>query len=162
MEDQDAAVFANPRPIITTFLAKTNPAHEEEHHPDSASPVLEENATFSSDVAPQLQPQDLETPVEHVISLISSTTTQTECSACENTFPESLWFCGVCKLAYCDSCWEMQATHKVKSKALVPTPHEKTPLDIAEKVGKVLAPAEDVQKREELHREDENTAWFGT
>ncbi|KAK1756460.1 acyl transferase/acyl hydrolase/lysophospholipase [Echria macrotheca] len=91
----------------------------------------------------------------------ASITNQAECSCCENTSQTGLWFCGVCKLAFCDDCWDVQATHKAKSKALVPTPHEKTPLDIAEKVGKVLAPTEDVQQREELHRKDEDTAWFG-
>ncbi|KAK1832963.1 acyl transferase/acyl hydrolase/lysophospholipase [Podospora conica] len=83
----------------------------------------------------------------------------TECPICENTSPGVLWFCGVCKLAFCDGCWDTQATHRIKPRAS--TPHEKTPLDIAEKVGKVLKPTEDVGRREELHREDENTAWFG-
>jgi hypothetical protein len=85
----------------------------------------------------------------------------TKCPLCENTSPQVFWFCGVCKLAYCDGCWDTQAPHRMKSRALASTPHEKTPLDIAEMVGKVLGPTEDVEKREELHREDENTAWFG-
>jgi len=169
LEDQGAAASMNPYPAQTSMSAKPEPAHEEERKPDVANPGSDESSTFSRHAVPQLQCQELEMP-ESLISPISSTTTQAEypftateaeCSVCEATFPNSLWFCGVCKLAYCDTCWDMQATHRSKSKALVPTPHEKTPLDIAEKVGKVLVPIEDVKKREELHREDENTAWFG-
>ena len=159
----------NPCPTQTSVSAKPEPAHEEEHKLDIAAPRSDETSAFTLHAALQPQPEGFETP-EPLISPISSTTTQAEypftatqaeCSVCEAAFPKSLWFCGVCKLAYCDTCWEMQATHRVKSKALVPTPHVKTPLDIAEKVGKVLAPTEDVKKREELHRQDENTAWFG-
>lgn len=153
-------MFANSRPVITPVLAKPGLEHKEGHRAGSADPGVDDTS-ISAHVTPQSQPQELQTPLEPLISPVSSEKTRSECSVCEDTLPKSLWFCGVCKLAYCDSCWEMQATHRVKLKALVPTPHEKTPLDIAEKVGKVLAPTEDVQRREALHREDENTAWFG-
>jgi len=93
---------------------------------------------------------------------VSPPTSEGECPVCENTSPKNFWFCGVCKLVYCDGCWEMQSNHKMKSKHFASTPHEKTPLDIAEKVGKVLEPTENILQRERLHREDENTAWLGT
>jgi hypothetical protein len=169
MGDQDDAVSTNPCPTQASVLAKPEPAHEEERKTGITDSGSDESSAFSLYTALQPQTEGFETP-EPLISPISSTTTQAEypftatqaeCSVCEAASPKSLRFCGVCKLAYCDTCWEMQATHRLKSKALVPTPHVKTPLDIAEKVGKVLAPTEDVKKREELHRQDENTAWFG-
>lgn len=129
----------------------------EESHPESAYSDSDKYSTSSSPKTVQ-QPQEPKVSVEPPVS---PTTSQGECPICENTSPKNFWFCGVCKLEYCDGCWAIQAPHRVKSKALASTPHEKTPLDIADKVGKVLAPTEDVQQRVELHREDENTAWFG-
>jgi hypothetical protein len=152
MEGQD------PRQIIAPALAKPDLVPGGEHHPDNAGPDVHENPALSPDVAPQARPEEPKMPAEPPIP---STIAQVECSMCEGTFPKDLWFCGVCKVAYCDRCWEMQGPHRVKSKALLVTPHVKTPLDIAEKVGKVLTPTDDAQQQEALHREDENTAWFG-
>ncbi|KAK0631476.1 hypothetical protein B0T14DRAFT_3900 [Immersiella caudata] len=169
LRDKDTSMSTNPCLAQTPVLAKPEPAHEEERKLDITDPGLDESSASSRHAIPQLYAQELETP-EYLNSPISSTKTQTECpftaaeaecSVCEAKFPKSLWFCGVCKLAYCDTCWDMQATHRSKLKALVPTPHLKTPLDVAQKVVKVLAPTEDAKKREDLHREDENTAWFG-
>ncbi|KAK4446666.1 acyl transferase/acyl hydrolase/lysophospholipase [Podospora aff. communis PSN243] len=120
---------------------------------DISRPPSNDNSTssFRNHVAEQSQSSVVE----------PSVTAQAECSVCDDTLPEKLSFCGVCELAFCDKCWDTQATHGEKSKARVSTPHVKTPPDTAKKVGSVLNPTEDRKKREMLHREDENTAWFG-
>ncbi len=162
-EDQNPAVSANSHPIIKPEPATPDPMHKEEPHPESTHPNSDENSTSSSPTRSQqppvpAQPQEFKTSAEPPLS---PTTTKEECPICENRFPKNFWFCGVCKLVYCEGCWEMQAPHRMKSKHPASTPHEQTPLDIADKVGNVLAPTEDVRQREELHREDEDTAWFG-
>ena len=157
-ENQSPAVSGDPPSVLKPEPATPGPMHEGESHPESPYSDHDDDSKSSSPTTSQqppapAQPEELKTS--------SATTAKGECLICENTSPQSFWFCGVCKLAYCDVCWKVQAPHRVKSKALVSTPHGKTPLDIADKVGKVLAPTEDVRQRVELHREDENTAWFG-
>jgi hypothetical protein len=118
--------------------------HEGESHPESPYPDHDDNSKSSSPATLQQTPVPAQ-PEE--LKSFSTTTANGECLICENTSPQSFWFCGVCKLAYCDVCWNMQVLHRVESKARVSTPHEKTPLDIADKVGKVLTPTEDLRQR---------------
>jgi len=82
------------------------------------------------------------------------------CEACDLDHP-MVWFCGVCNFTYCDQCWNGQPVHRKNRGRPGATPHEKTGLEVAEKVGKVLTPLADDGQREELHRRDELTAWFG-
>jgi len=164
MEDQNPAVSANPHPIMTPEPATLDPTHKEEPKAEDTHPNTDENSTSSSPTTSQQppvpeQPQEVKTSAVPPVS--PTTTTKGECPVCQNTSSNSLSFCGECKLAYCDACWDLQAIHRMKPKTPASTPHEKTPLDIADKVGKVLVPTENAQQREKLHREDENTAWFG-
>jgi len=145
---------ANPYPIFKLELATP---HKEEFQSEIVYPSSDK-CPMSSSLELVQQSPELKASAE---PYVSSTSSREECSVCENKCPKNFWFCGVCKLAYCNSCWAMQAPHRMKSKALASTPHEKTSLEIAYKVGKVLAPTDDVQRRVELHRKDEDTAWFG-
>ena len=158
-DSQNSVFFSNPRQIISPESATPSLAHMEEPHSKCLHSDSEENSTSQQTPVPVFaQPQELESSAESPHFL---TTTKAKCLECGNKSPENWWFCGVCELKFCDSCWGEQAAHKMRSRPLTSTPHEKTPLDIAYKIGKVLSPTEDDRQREKLHRKDENTAWFG-
>jgi hypothetical protein len=55
----------------------------------------------------------------------------------------------------------MQLPHKMNRLAAGNVPHEKTNVLVAKKVQRVLVPSSDQRQREQLHEEDEETAWFG-
>ena len=81
------------------------------------------------------------------------------CAACKlgHLIP---WFCRACNLPFCDECWSQQLQHKILNKP-GNIAHEKTNLEIAEKVNNVLTPPANQMVREKLHHDDELTAWFG-
>ncbi|KAK4198920.1 putative lysophospholipase-like protein [Triangularia verruculosa] len=72
----------------------------------------------------------------------------------------SLWYCGVCKSTYCDGCWDFQSVHDRIPQAY-DIPHERTSLDIAEMLYDAFEPPVEKDEREAVHRDDQNTAWFG-
>ncbi|KAK0714766.1 hypothetical protein B0H67DRAFT_221784 [Lasiosphaeris hirsuta] len=79
--------------------------------------------------------------------------------ACESDCP-MVWFCRACNVTYCDQCWSGQLVHRKKLNKPGAVVH-KINLEVAGKVGNVLTPPTDERMREELHRGDESTAWFG-
>lgn len=100
-------------------------------------------------IEPQSRPMSPGTPVQCIKM----------CEQCD-TGGIPLWYCGICTIILCDDCWDGQLVHR-KARGRPGAPHEKTPLDVAEKVGKVLTPPDDESGREQRHRADELTAWFG-
>jgi len=160
--------LGGPYPIIKPEPAITESLHSGESYFESTFPCSDQCSTSSSSTMFQ-QPQEPKDSAEPdpqegkacAEPQTPTTAIQAECSMCEKVCPNDCWYCGVCKLVYCDACWGTQAPHKLKFKALASTPHEKTPLDIATKVNTVLESTEDDQQRVKLHREDQNTAWFG-
>ena len=110
-ENQSPAVSGDPPSVLKPEPATPGPMHEGESHPESPYSDHDDDSKSSSPTTSQqppapAQPEELKTS--------SATTAKGECLICENTSPQSFWFCGVCKLAYCDICWKMQAPHRVK------------------------------------------------
>lgn len=85
---------------------------------------------------------------------------QQQCDACEHYHAE-VWFCRACDLTYCNRCWDEQLAHKKRTNKPGVVAHEKTNSEVAEKISNVLSPSIEVGAREELHRGDDLTAWFG-
>ncbi|KAH6848113.1 hypothetical protein B0I37DRAFT_376721 [Chaetomium sp. MPI-CAGE-AT-0009] len=81
-----------------------------------------------------------------------------KCEACDLEHP-IVWFCRACNIAFCDECWSKQLPHKKNKPGDVA--HEKTNMEIAEKVKNVLTPPTNELMCEKLHDDDELTAWFG-
>jgi hypothetical protein len=82
------------------------------------------------------------------------------CEQCENQGPD-VFTCNVCNFYFCGKCWDMQMPHRKKRLGPGGIPHEKTPPDVAKKVGRALDPPTDQKVREGLYEADELTAWFG-
>lgn len=70
-------------------------------------------------------------------------------------------FCNVCKMSFCDRCWNRQAPHRRNRAGPGNIPHEKTSHSVAEKVNRAFEPPTDDPTREQLYRDDEVTAWMG-
>lgn len=70
-------------------------------------------------------------------------------------------FCNVCAVLLCKECWDLQIAHSEDRRAADNVLHEKTDLDIAEKVKACLEPLMTDEQQMSLHRSDENTTWFG-
>ena len=83
-----------------------------------------------------------------------------ECGVLEGV-PYGLWYCNVCRFIFCNICWDDQLPHRRDQLGPGGIPHEKTELDVAEKVSNVLSPLVPDLEREKLCYNDEATAWFG-
>lgn len=121
--------------------------------PPASSAFLEEErytpAQPRSDPSEPTEPPKSETA--------GQTCYQNMCEVCDE-HKRDIWYCSACVLSYCDECWASQAPHR---KPRGGVPHEKTDLEIAQKVQKVLSPPTDNWAREQLYKADEVTSWFG-
>ncbi|KAK9417273.1 putative PNPLA domain-containing protein [Seiridium unicorne] len=92
-----------------------------------------------------------------IMTTATETRYQKRCEVC-NEFKKEIWYCNVCETSYCDNCWGSQFIHNKPRGGIR---HEKTNVEIAEKVHGVLSPPTDNWVREQLYRADEVTSWFG-
>ncbi|KAK8121780.1 hypothetical protein PG984_010450 [Apiospora sp. TS-2023a] len=83
---------------------------------------------------------------------------QKKCEQCEE-HGKDVWYCNICDTSFCDPCWNGQFVHRKPPRGGLP--HEKTDVNIAEKVQNVLSPPTDNWAREQLYKADEITSWFG-
>ncbi|KAK6860680.1 hypothetical protein PG995_004316 [Apiospora arundinis] len=99
------------------------------------------------------------TPVAPPIpATIAKTAYQKKCEQCEQ-HGKDVWYCNICETSFCDQCWNGQFVHRKPPRGGLP--HEKTDINIAEKVHNVLSPPTDNWVREQLYKDDEVTSWFG-
>lgn len=80
------------------------------------------------------------------------------CPGCQR---EGRFFCNVCNITLCDDCWNSQIPHRLGTRGPDNVPHEKTDREVAQKIQAVLDPNISHEQRKDLHKEDENTTWFG-
>ncbi|KAK8072958.1 FabD/lysophospholipase-like protein [Apiospora saccharicola] len=83
---------------------------------------------------------------------------QKKCEQCEE-HGKDVWYCNICDTSFCDPCWNGQFVHRKPPRGGLP--HEKTDVNVAEKVQNVLSPPTDNWVREQLYKADEITSWFG-
>ncbi|KAF1847324.1 uncharacterized protein K460DRAFT_278260 [Cucurbitaria berberidis CBS 394.84] len=82
------------------------------------------------------------------------------CESCEeHTSP--IWNCSYCGMNFCDPCWGKQGPHKRGRTAPDGLPHEKANPSIVRRFRDILTPPKEHLTQEALHREDEDTTWFG-
>ncbi|KAF2122021.1 hypothetical protein BDV96DRAFT_640090 [Lophiotrema nucula] len=81
------------------------------------------------------------------------------CEDCEEVLSD--YFCNVCQCSLCAECWDRQPAHRRKRLAPGQVPHEKTELQLANRLHTVFSYAGDERALERLHKEDEVSAWFG-
>lgn len=74
---------------------------------------------------------------------------------------EKISYCNVCNLQFCDDCWNLQPTHKLRTLGITGVPHEKTDPDVAAIVRATLEVNISDDQQQELHADDEDTTWFG-
>src|ERR1700753_2401481 len=82
------------------------------------------------------------------------------CDSCDKNHTD-LYFCNVCKCAFCAKCWDLETPHRKKRLAPGAIPHQKTELELARRVHVVFSNSVDDAAFEQLHAEDQNTTWFG-
>jgi hypothetical protein len=80
------------------------------------------------------------------------------CEDCEE-LGDQLFYCSLCKILLCEDCWNAWVKHKKKRKDAAL--HEKTDPKLAQKIQAVFANDVELELFEQLHEEDQNTAWFG-
>ena len=80
--------------------------------------------------------------------------------SCQRTDPIT-FFCVHCDSHYCETCWPLQNPHKPEKRGPDGLQHEKMNLLIVERYRSILEPSSTPQEQNDLHREDEDTTWFG-
>ncbi|MCJ1354083.1 MAG: hypothetical protein MMC33_004070 [Icmadophila ericetorum] len=81
------------------------------------------------------------------------------CEVCCEEFKPS-FYCVHCDSSFCDTCWEKQIPHK-PDKRPPDGPHEKVDRLVVERYRSILEPSFNIQELDDLHKEDEDTEWFG-
>ncbi|KAI4241802.1 MAG: hypothetical protein L6R40_004348 [Gallowayella cf. fulva] len=64
-------------------------------------------------------------------------------------------------IAFCDTCWDKQPAHKPRKRGADGYGHEKIDKLVVERYRSILEPSSNVEEQEALHRDDEDTTWFG-
>lgn len=84
---------------------------------------------------------------------------------CEGDFCDGngqpTYFCVHCDSNFCDGCWGAIMQHRPGKRGPDGLPHEKTDLRVVSRLRDILEPSSDPQAQRALHRDDEDTTWFG-
>lgn len=83
-----------------------------------------------------------------------------ECQGCSHSSP-SVSYCSICGLSLCDGCWDGQLVHKPGFIRPGSKAHEKIDPLVAQQINNVFSGAQDVSTSQQLHSDDEKSAWFG-
>jgi hypothetical protein len=95
--------------------------------------------------------EDLETEKEQL---------ESRCDNCDSEI--DLSWCQLCELTFCDRCWSLQAAHGAKkTKSPSTRVHEKTDIKLRNILGQLMRRQSDTM-RNQKHRLDGKTLWFGT
>lgn len=71
------------------------------------------------------------------------------------------YFCVHCDSNFCDGCWGTIVQHRPGKRGPDGLPHEKMDLRVVSRLRNILEPSSDPQAQRALHRDDEDTTWFG-
>lgn len=83
------------------------------------------------------------------------------CDVCKRTTVKT-WTCIQCNNdAFCDECWAKERSHRPGAVGFDGKPHEKTDRRVVERLRHILQPKRTPEQQQELHRNDEDTTWFG-
>ena len=69
------------------------------------------------------------------------------------------FYCAQCNCSFCGSCWDKQPPHKPHKRGS--DAHEKIDRLVFERYRNILEPSSLAQDKDELHKNDEDTTWFG-
>ncbi|KAL8777571.1 MAG: hypothetical protein Q9213_007807 [Squamulea squamosa] len=71
------------------------------------------------------------------------------------------WYCVSCDCSFCDTCWDKQPAHRPKKRGADGYGHERIDKLVVERYRSILEPSSNAEEQEALHRDDEDTTWFG-
>ena len=63
--------------------------------------------------------------------------------------------------SFCDTCWDKQPAHKPNKRGTDGHAHERIDRLVVERYRNILEPSSSTQEQESLHKDDEDTTWFG-
>ena len=69
--------------------------------------------------------------------------------------------CLHCSSIYCEECWDKQGPHQPGKLGPDGLAHERTDVEIYERLQRILDPPSNIFELSRLHQEDERTTWFG-
>lgn len=71
------------------------------------------------------------------------------------------FYCFHCDCSFCELCWARQPAHKPNKRGSDGRAHEKIDRLLVEKYRNILEPDLSFKDQDALHKDDENTTWFG-
>ena len=71
------------------------------------------------------------------------------------------YFCVHCDSSFCEECWDNERPHRPGKRGADGLAHEKTDLLVVERYRNILEGSSDPGEQEALHKDDEDTTWFG-
>ncbi|KAL8765647.1 MAG: hypothetical protein Q9209_007327 [Squamulea sp. 1 TL-2023] len=71
------------------------------------------------------------------------------------------WYCVPCDCSFCDICWDKQPAHRPKKRGADGYGHERIDKLVVERYRSILEPSSNAEEQEALHRDDEDSTWFG-
>lgn len=83
-----------------------------------------------------------------------------EDESCPDTVQRAL-YCVNCDCHFCDTCWDKQPAHKPHKRGLDGHAHERIDRLVVERYRNILEPSSSIHGQDALHKDDEDTTWFG-
>ena len=80
---------------------------------------------------------------------------------CHGRGVQKTWYCVSCDCSFCVTCWDKQPAHKPKKRGADGYGHEKIDKLVVERYRSILEPSSNSEEQDALHRDDEDTTWFG-
>ena len=71
------------------------------------------------------------------------------------------FYCVHCDCSFCDACWDKQPAHRPNKRGTDGQAHERIDRLVVERYRDILEPSVNAQVQNALHKDDENTTWFG-
>lgn len=71
------------------------------------------------------------------------------------------FYCVSCDCSFCDACWDKQLPHKLNKRGLDGHGHDKIDRLVVERYRNILEPPSSIDEQDSLHKDDEDTTWFG-
>jgi len=114
---------------------------------------------FAADQPRPTAPEPLNIKTSPSLKSASSWESLAICDQCGTEQP-FVSYCPACSFHFCASHWDCQILHH-SGRAVNGVPHEKTDPHLAKRIKSIIEPSISEEEQNRLHREDDDTTWFG-
>lgn len=162
MQSPESGILASASQNLTRSPYK-------QHQKAASSYGARSSSSRTSVASPIYPPSEMVAPSVSINSQVSnqipvpsrSTSVNEPCCVC-GCQDKQTFTCVQCNNdSFCDSCWGKERPHRPGAVGIDGLPHEKTNRQVVERLRQILDPTRTSEQQQGLHKNDEDTTWFG-